>query len=40
MTGQTVTADMAADNPGKWLTQRHNLYHAEAGMMTALCYQT
>lgn len=40
MPGQTVVADMIADNPGQWLTHCHNLYHGEAGMMTALSYQT
>jgi FtsP/CotA-like multicopper oxidase with cupredoxin domain len=40
MPGQTVTADMVADNPGQWLTHCHNLYHAEAGMMTVLSYQS
>jgi FtsP/CotA-like multicopper oxidase with cupredoxin domain len=39
MPGQTVTADLVADNPGQWLTHCHNLYHGEAGMMTVLSYQ-
>jgi FtsP/CotA-like multicopper oxidase with cupredoxin domain len=38
MPGQTVIADMIADNPGQWLAHCHNLYHAEAGMMTVLSY--
>lgn len=39
MPGQTVTADLVADNPGQWLAHCHNLYHGEAGMMTVLSYQ-
>lgn len=38
--GGTVTADLVADNPGQWLVHCHNVYHAEAGMMTALSYVT
>jgi FtsP/CotA-like multicopper oxidase with cupredoxin domain len=37
--GQTVVADLIADNPGQWLIHCHNLYHAEAGMMTTLSYR-
>ena len=37
--GQTVVADLVADNPGQWLIHCHNLYHAEAGMMTSLSYR-
>jgi len=36
--GETVTADLVADNPGQWLVHCHNVYHGEAGMMTALSY--
>ena len=36
--GQTVTADLIADNPGQWLAHCHNVYHGEAGMMTVLSY--
>lgn len=36
--GQTVTADLIADNPGQWLVHCHNVYHGEAGMMTVLSY--
>lgn len=36
--GQTVTADLVADNPGQWLVHCHNIYHGEAGMMTVLSY--
>jgi FtsP/CotA-like multicopper oxidase with cupredoxin domain len=32
--------DFAADNPGRWMVHCHNLYHAEAGMMTLLSYRT
>jgi FtsP/CotA-like multicopper oxidase with cupredoxin domain len=28
-----------ADNPGQWAAHCHNLYHAEAGMMTVLSYR-
>ncbi len=35
---QTVTADLQADNPGKWAFHCHNIYHAEIGMMTSLQY--
>ena len=35
---QSVTADLQADNPGKWAYHCHNIYHAEIGMMTTLQY--
>jgi FtsP/CotA-like multicopper oxidase with cupredoxin domain len=35
---QTVEVDLDADNPGQWATHCHNIYHAEAGMMTTLAY--
>ena len=35
---ETIVADLVADNPGQWLTHCHNVYHAEAGMMTRLSY--
>ncbi len=35
---QTVTADLQADNPGRWAYHCHNTYHAEVGMMTTLQY--
>ncbi len=35
---QTVTADLQADNPGKWAYHCHNIYHAEIGMMATLQY--
>ena len=37
---ETVAVDLDADNPGQWATHCHNLYHAEAGMMTSLSYRT
>jgi len=36
---QTVEVDFDADNPGLWATHCHNIYHAEAGMMTTLAYE-
>ncbi len=35
---ETVVADLVADNPGRWLTHCHNLYHSESGMMAVLDY--
>lgn len=35
---QTLTADLQADNPGKWAYHCHNIYHAEIGMMSSLQY--
>jgi FtsP/CotA-like multicopper oxidase with cupredoxin domain len=35
---ETVVADLAAANPGRWLTHCHNLYHSESGMMAVLDY--
>ncbi|MDF1479720.1 multicopper oxidase family protein [Leifsonia sp. H3M29-4] len=37
--GQSLTVDFDADNPGLWAAHCHNIYHAEAGMMTILGYQ-
>ncbi|HET7399396.1 MAG TPA: multicopper oxidase family protein [Intrasporangium sp.] len=37
---QTLQVDFQADNPGQWATHCHNIYHAEAGMMTTLSYRT
>ncbi|MFE7132131.1 multicopper oxidase family protein [Streptomyces sp. NPDC057638] len=34
----TLTVDFEADNPGLWMIHCHNVYHAEAGMMTVLGY--
>ncbi|MFI1399581.1 multicopper oxidase family protein [Streptomyces sp. NPDC020681] len=36
---QTLAVDFDADNPGLWMVHCHNVYHAEAGMMTVLGYQ-
>jgi FtsP/CotA-like multicopper oxidase with cupredoxin domain len=32
--------ELQADNAGDWMIHCHNIYHAEAGMMIALNYQT
>ncbi len=37
--GQTLRVEFDADNPGRWLTHCHNLYHGEAGMMAAIAYR-
>jgi multicopper oxidase len=37
---QTLSTVFDADNPGIWMLHCHNIYHAEAGMMTLLGYQT
>jgi FtsP/CotA-like multicopper oxidase with cupredoxin domain len=37
---QTVEVDLDANNPGKWATHCHNIYHAETGMMTTLSYRS
>ncbi|WP_369211995.1 multicopper oxidase family protein [Streptomyces flavofungini] len=36
----TLTVDFDADNPGLWMVHCHNVYHAEAGMMTVLGYRS
>lgn len=36
---QTVEVDLEANNPGRWATHCHNIYHAETGMMTTLAYE-
>ena len=36
--GRTLTVDFDTDNPGRWLTHCHNLYHGEAGMIGVLAY--
>jgi FtsP/CotA-like multicopper oxidase with cupredoxin domain len=36
---QQLEVDLQADNPGQWATHCHNIYHAEAGMMTTLSYR-
>jgi FtsP/CotA-like multicopper oxidase with cupredoxin domain len=37
---QTIDVDLQTDNPGNWAAHCHNIYHAEAGMMAALVYQS
>jgi FtsP/CotA-like multicopper oxidase with cupredoxin domain len=32
--------ELQADNLGDWMIHCHNIYHAEAGMMIELNYQT
>lgn len=34
-----LQVDFDADNPGLWMIHCHNVYHAEAGMMTVLGYR-
>lgn len=36
--GQSVPVFFDADNPGLWMIHCHNVYHAEAGMMTVMAY--
>ena len=36
---ESIEVDLDADNPGQWAAHCHNLYHAEAGMMTTLAYR-
>lgn len=33
-----TVVDLLAENPGRWAVHCHNIYHAEAGMMTTLSY--
>ena len=37
---RSVSVDLDADNPGQWAAHCHNIYHAEAGMMTTLSYES
>lgn len=37
---QTLVVALDAANPGQWATHCHNIYHAEAGMMTTLSYRS
>ncbi|MBE4693227.1 MULTISPECIES: multicopper oxidase family protein [Brevibacterium] len=37
--GATLTVDFDANNPGRWLTHCHNVYHGEAGMMGVIAYR-
>ena len=34
----SVTIDVQADNPGRWMLHCHNTYHLKAGMATELSY--
>ncbi|MBX9717764.1 MAG: multicopper oxidase family protein [Microbacteriaceae bacterium] len=36
---QTLSVEFDADNPGRWLTHCHNIYHAEAGMTGVVAYE-
>ncbi|RPF22730.1 FtsP/CotA-like multicopper oxidase with cupredoxin domain [Myceligenerans xiligouense] len=36
--GKRIALDFDADNPGRWLTHCHNLYHGEAQMMGVVAY--
>ena len=36
--GQDIAVDLDTDNPGAWALHCHNIYHAEAGMMTTMQY--
>ncbi|WP_072691327.1 multicopper oxidase family protein [Rhodococcus marinonascens] len=36
--GQTIAADIEANNPGQWITHCHNDYHLAAGMTTIFSY--
>ncbi|HET8983835.1 MAG TPA: multicopper oxidase domain-containing protein, partial [Pedococcus sp.] len=36
---ESVLVEIQAENPGQWATHCHNVYHAEAGMMTTLSYR-
>lgn len=37
---RSLTVVFDADNPGLWMVHCHNVYHAEAGMMTVLGYRS
>ncbi|KHK99866.1 copper oxidase [Microbacterium mangrovi] len=37
--GKTLRVEFDADNPGRWLSHCHNVYHAEAGMMATIAYR-
>ena len=36
---ESLEVDVDAANPGQWALHCHNIYHAEAGMMTTLAYR-
>lgn len=37
--GETMIADLIADNPGEWAFHCHNAYHMETGMLSSLRYE-
>jgi len=37
--GETMIADLIADNPGEWAFHCHNAYHLETGMFSSLRYE-
>lgn len=37
--GETMIADLIADNPGEWAFHCHNAYHMETGMVSSLRYE-
>ncbi|MER7699538.1 multicopper oxidase family protein [Streptomyces sp. NPDC096095] len=37
---RSLTVEFDAGNPGLWMVHCHNVYHAEAGMMTVLGYRS
>ena len=37
---RALDVDLDSDNPGQWAAHCHNIYHAEAGMMTTLSYRS
>ena len=36
----SIYVDFDTDNPGSWMVHCHNIYHAEAGMMIAMNYES
>ena len=37
--GETMIADLIADNPGEWAFHCHNAYHMATGMFSSLHYE-
>ena len=37
---ESIEVDLDVNNPGQWAAHCHNIYHAEAGMMTTLSYRS
>ena len=37
--GETMIADLIADNPGEWAFHCHNAYHMETGMVSSIRYE-